>query len=112
MSGGAHVRADATGAAQDHIAPGMQSPFQEHQPPEVHAGASTTKAGSGRLFPDTAAGHMAMVCFACNFLMLCRQRAFLLMLRCCLQKSVLNVVRLHLTGSNRLFATDCVAVQF
>ena len=85
MHGSAHVQADTTAAAQDHIASGMQSPFQGQHPSEVHAGASPNKGGSGRLFPDTAAGHMAMVRFACRNAMMCCQHALLLMLRYGLQ---------------------------
>ena len=64
--GSANVHADATAAAQSHVAAPTQSLFQG-QPAEAHREASMAKASSGRLFPDTAAGHMAMVydAFAC-----------------------------------------------
>lgn len=59
-----HVDADATAAAQTHAAPGIQSPFLREQPAEPQSETPVARPSSGRLFPDTAKGHMAMVrCF-------------------------------------------------
>lgn len=56
-----HVDADATVAAQTHAA-GIESPFLREQHAEPHSGTPIAIPSSGRLFPDTAKGHMAMVC--------------------------------------------------
>lgn len=57
-----HVGADATAEAQSHAASGIQSPFQRQQTSEPCSEAFAARPSSGRLFPDTAKGHMAMVC--------------------------------------------------
>ncbi|KAL3150857.1 hypothetical protein ABBQ32_000610 [Trebouxia sp. C0010 RCD-2024] len=54
-----HVDADATVAAQTHAA-GIESPFLREQHAEPHSGTPIAIPSSGRLFPDTAKGHMAM----------------------------------------------------
>lgn len=60
--GTAHVNADATAAAQICVASGMHTPFQTEQVVDLPAEPSAARPISGRLFPDTAKGHMAMVC--------------------------------------------------
>lgn len=60
--GTAHVNADATIVAQNYTASGMQSPVQGEQLADLLSDKSAARPASGRLFPDTAKGHMAMVC--------------------------------------------------
>ena len=79
--GTAYVNADATAAAQNPAAAGMHSPFQTQQLVDLPAEPSAARSVSGRLFPDTAKGHMAMVCcfrhdvhmspFLCSWLVVC-----------------------------------------
>ena len=68
--GTAYLNADATAAAQNPAASGMHSPFQTEQLADLPAEPSTSRPISGRLFPDTAKGHMAMVCcLSCDIYM-------------------------------------------
>lgn len=60
--GTAHLNAHAPNAAPNHAESGMHSPFQTEQHADLHAEISAARPTSRRLFPDTAKGHMAMVC--------------------------------------------------
>lgn len=91
--GTAYVNADATAAAQSSAASGMHSPFQSEQLADLPAEPSAARPISGRLFPDTAKGHMAMVCrFSCNIHMLLLLASLLVM---CKHSMVASFDMLH-----------------
>lgn len=84
------LHADAP-PAPNHADSGMQTPFQTEQRVGFHAEISAARPVSTRLFPDTAKGHMAMVCcFGYSINMLLR-RTCKCVFKACLQAFTLCI---------------------